>query len=290
MVTEFEGADATEVRPSVFVAVTVNVYDVPDVSPLTVMVPEPACSTTPVIPPGFDVAVYFVIVAPPFDAGAVNATSTLFVAVVVAAPIAGAPGAPFVVTDPEGADAPEVRPAVFVAVTVNVYEVPAVSPLTGMVPSPACSKVPDPPAGLEVAVYFVISEPPFNVGAVNATVAVVAPVTVAAPITGTPIVVTDPEGLDATEARPVVFVAVTVNVYEVPAERPVTLMVPESDCDRVPVMPPGLDVAVYFVIVALPFDVGAVNATVAVVDPVTVAAPITGAPGAPITFTDFKDE
>ena len=167
---------------------------------------------------------------------------------------------------------------------------PAVSPLTLMAPSPACSKVPDPPAGLDVAVYFVISEPPFNAGAVNATVAVVDPVTVAAPITGTPIVVIGPEGLDATEARPVVFVAVTVNVYEVPAERPVTLIVPESDCDRVPVMPPGLDVAVYFVIVALPFDVGAVNATVAVVDPVTVAAPITGAPGAPITFTDFKDE
>ena len=42
MVTEFEGADANEVSPSVFVAVTVNVYEVPDVSPMTVMVPEPA--------------------------------------------------------------------------------------------------------------------------------------------------------------------------------------------------------------------------------------------------------
>jgi hypothetical protein len=42
MVTEFEGADSNEVSPSVFVAVTVNVYEVPDVSPMTVMVPEPA--------------------------------------------------------------------------------------------------------------------------------------------------------------------------------------------------------------------------------------------------------
>ena len=115
-----------------------------------------------------------------------NATSTLFVAVAVAAPITGAPGAPFVVTGPEGADASEVRPAAFVAVTVNVYTVPAVSPLTFMAPSPGCSKVPDPPAGLDVAVYFVIVALPFDVGAVNATFAVVDPVTVAAPIIGAP--------------------------------------------------------------------------------------------------------
>jgi hypothetical protein len=290
MVTGVEGADATEVRPSVFVAVTVNVYEVPDVSPLTVMVPEPACSTMPVIPSGFDVAVYLVIVAPPFDVGAVNATSTLFVAVFVAAPITGAPGAPFVATDPEGTDAPEVKPAVFVAVTVNVYEVPAVSPVTSMVPPPACSKVPDPPAGIDVAVYCVMSEPPFNAGAVNETFAVVDPVTVATTFPGTPIVVTDPEGLDAPEERPVVFVAVTVNVYEVPAVRPVTSMDPPPSCSKMPDPPAGLDVAVYLVIVALPFDDGAVNETFAVVDPVTVAAPITGAPGAPITFTDFNDE
>jgi hypothetical protein len=43
-------------------------------------------------------------------------------------------------------------------------------------------------------------------------------------------------------------------------------------------------------IAAPPFDVGAVNATVAVVVPVTVAAPITGEPGAPITATDFQLE
>ena len=55
-------------------------------------------------------------------------------------------------------------------------------------------------------------------------------------------------------------------------------------------IPPGLDVAVYLVIAAPPFDVGAVNATVAVVDPGTVAAPITGAPGAPITATDLQLE
>jgi hypothetical protein len=45
------------------------------------------------------------------------------------------------------------------------------------------------------------------------------------------------------------------------------------------VIPPGEDVAVYEVIVAPPLLAGAVNATVAVVDPVAVAVPIVGAPG-----------
>jgi hypothetical protein len=47
----------------------------------------------------------------------------------------------------------------------------------------------------------------------------------------------------------------------------------------VPVIPLGDDVAVYDVIVAPPLLAGAVNATVAVVEPVAVAVPIVGAPG-----------
>jgi hypothetical protein len=53
------------------VAFTVNVYDVPDVKPLTVIVPEPEVDNVPVIPPGDDVAVYELIVAPPLSEGAV---------------------------------------------------------------------------------------------------------------------------------------------------------------------------------------------------------------------------
>ena len=45
-------------------------------------------------------------------------------------------------------------------------------------------------------------------------------------------------------------------------------------------IPPGLLVAVYVVIVAPPLLTGAVNVTVAVVTPVAVAVPIVGAPGA----------
>ena len=46
----------------------------------------------------------------------------------------------------------------------------------------------------------------------------------------------------------------------------------------VPVIPPGLEVAVY-VTAPAPKSVGAVNATVAVLDPVAVAVPIVGTPG-----------
>jgi hypothetical protein len=43
--------------PTELVAVTVNVYAVPVVSPETVIVPEPAWDNVPVTPPGLDVAV-----------------------------------------------------------------------------------------------------------------------------------------------------------------------------------------------------------------------------------------
>jgi hypothetical protein len=43
---------------------------------------------------------------------------------------------------------------------------------------------------------------------------------------------------------PTAFVANTVNVYDVEPVKPVTVIVPEPDCDKVPVIPPGLDVAV----------------------------------------------
>jgi hypothetical protein len=65
--------------------------------------------------------------------------------------------------------------------------------------------------------------------------------------------------------------------------KPETVIVPEVDCETEPVIPPGLDTAVYEEIVAPgtlpPPEIRAVYVTVAVVDPVAVAVPIVGASG-----------
>jgi hypothetical protein len=96
----------------------------------------------------------------------VNATVAVVCPVALTAPMPGAPGGPNVVTDADGADASEV-PEAFVAVTVNVYAVLRVSPVTDRVPAAAPDRVPVFPPGLDVAVYFVIGEPPSDVGAVK---------------------------------------------------------------------------------------------------------------------------
>jgi hypothetical protein len=75
---------------------------------------------------------------------------------------------------------------------------------------------------------------------------------------------------------PVELVPLTVKVYEVPVVNPETVMGDEAD---VPVIPPGLEVAVYVTDPLLPVYVGAVNATVAVVLLVAVAVPIVAVPG-----------
>ena len=59
--------------PIALVAVTVNVYGVPVVSPFTVI---GLALAVDVMPPGFDVTVYEVITLPPLDVGAVNGTRT----------------------------------------------------------------------------------------------------------------------------------------------------------------------------------------------------------------------
>jgi hypothetical protein len=78
---------------------------------------------------------------------------------------------------------------------------------------------------------------------------------------------------------PTALVALTVNVYAVPVVKPDTVMVPEPAVARVPVRPPGEDVAVYKVIAVPPLLAGAVYVTVAAVGVVAVAVPIVGAPG-----------
>jgi hypothetical protein len=94
-----------------------------------------------------------------------------------------------------------------------------------------------------------------------------------------------PDAEDSAEL-PAALEARTVNVYEVPADRPVTVIGLE---EPVLVIPPGLEVAVNDVAAAP--EPAAVNATVAVVLPVAVAAPIVGALGCrkDLVFCDALD-
>jgi len=77
-------------------------------------------------------------------------------------------------------------------------------------------------------------------------------------------------------------------VYEVEAVNPVTVIVPDPAWLSVPVIPLGLEVAVYKVIAEPPLLAGAVYATVAVVAPVAVAVPIVGALGFDAADTPAK--
>jgi hypothetical protein len=69
-----EAVEATDV-PSAFVAVTVNVYDVPLVRPATVQEVDEADEVVHVFDPGDDDTVYPVIVDIPSSAGAVHVTT-----------------------------------------------------------------------------------------------------------------------------------------------------------------------------------------------------------------------
>jgi hypothetical protein len=113
-VTLFEAADAALV-PRLFFVVTVNVYAVPSVSPVTVMghVVAEACA-----PPGEAVAVYAVIAAPPLLAGAVQLTVACWSPATAEMPVGGSDG-PVGVTALEAAEAAPEETALL-AVTVNV--------------------------------------------------------------------------------------------------------------------------------------------------------------------------
>jgi hypothetical protein len=221
--------------------------------------------------------VYEVIAVPPLLAGAVNGTFAVAVETVKdAVPIVGAPATAQVVTAVLAALAAPV-PTELVAVTVYVYDVPFAPPVAD-IGEVAPVKV-EPP--LRVTVKLVIACPPINAGAVNATDCVPTPVLVALTAVGAPGTAYVVIELLAAEAAPVpiAFAAVTVNVYAVFCDSPVTLIVPEPACESVPVPPEGLDVAVYEVIAVPPLLTGAVYETVAVEPPVVVATPIVGAPG-----------
>jgi hypothetical protein len=101
------------------------------------IVPLPACEIVPVTPPGDEVAVYEVIVAPPLEAGAVNVTFAVVAPVDVAVTEVGAPGAVVgddVVIELDALDAAESM--ILVALTVNVYVVPEAKPTIAIVPPP----------------------------------------------------------------------------------------------------------------------------------------------------------
>ena len=128
-VTEFDAADATDV-PAEFVAVTVKVYAVPVVKPETVIaLVHVAAVNVPVMAVPTAVAVYLVIVAPPFDVGAVQATVTDVGLAMVAVPIVGASGTDTAgVTELDAVDKLDV-PTELVAVVLKKYVVPFVKPV-----------------------------------------------------------------------------------------------------------------------------------------------------------------
>jgi hypothetical protein len=156
----------------------------------------------------------------------------------VAVPMVGAPGTPWGVTLFEGAEAAPV-PTELVALTVNVYDVPLVRPVTvqgDVAHVPVC-----PPE--DVAVYERIVAPPLLPGGVKLTVAWPLPA-VAVPIVGAPGALRTRTLLDAADAalEPTEFTATTVKVYDVPPARPVTLIDVHGALQN-PVTPPGEDVA-----------------------------------------------
>jgi hypothetical protein len=155
-VTVAEGRDAA-LLPAALVAVTVKVYGEPLVRPDTVQLVDPVVVQTKL--PGDDVTVYPVTVAPPV-ALAVQLTSDEPLALDVPDTPVGAPGTVAGVTELEAAEALLV-PIPLAADTVNVYAVPAVRPeVMVQVVAVATATVQLPPAGLDVAVYPVMVDPP----------------------------------------------------------------------------------------------------------------------------------
>jgi len=113
----------------------------------------------------------------------------------------------------------------------------------------------------------VIAEPPVSAGAVQTTFAEAfrevanTPVATLGTVAGT----TAPDAIEEVP-DPTTFVAVTVNVYETPLVRPVTVHEVE---DVLQVNAPGLEVTVYEVTSLEPFDAGAAHETEADVFPNT---------------------
>jgi hypothetical protein len=111
--TELDVVDAPEV-PIALVAVTVNVYEVPFVNPVTTI---GLCDPDAVAPPGEAVTVY-VVIAEPFAPSPLNAMVACESPGVAVTEV-GAVGSPAGVTADDAVDASEL-PTEFTATTVNV--------------------------------------------------------------------------------------------------------------------------------------------------------------------------
>jgi len=118
--------------PPPFVAVALNVYDVPFVKPFTVQLPDEPV-TVQVNDPGVEVTRYDVGV-PPLPAATVTTADETPASAVGVRGVPGIVGCG--VTAFEATDAADVPPPL-VAVVVNVYDVPFVKPDTVQLPDAA---------------------------------------------------------------------------------------------------------------------------------------------------------
>ena len=103
------------------------------------------------------------MIVEPFAAAAVQ-VAVIWLSPRVAVTDAGGDGVPRIKIGLDATDGDDV-PFAFVAVTVNVYVVPAVSPVMVQVRAPVLVQVFA--SGVEVAVYSVIGEPPLFAGAAH---------------------------------------------------------------------------------------------------------------------------
>jgi hypothetical protein len=182
---------------------------------------------------------------PPSLAGAVHVTVACALPA-EAVPMVGIPGTVGAAgvtwfEEPEG----ELVPMELAAVTVKVYTVPLVRPLTAVdvAVAPAVAVI---PPGEEDTVKPVMADPPSLAGAVHVTVACALPAE-AVPIVGAPGTVggSGVTELETAEDGPVptALVAVTVKVYAVPLASPLTA-VEVAVAPALAVMPPGDEVSV----------------------------------------------
>ena len=218
---------------------TVNVYAVPFVNPVTVHVAALPAAVH-VAPPGLAVTVYPVRPPVPSETGAVHDTATWPLPGSPNTSV-GAPGNAYGVTADEALLALEL-PYALVAITVNVYAVPFVNPVTVHVVAPL-DQVHVAPPGLAVTVYPVTPPVPPDAGAVHETTTCVLPATPETPV-GAPANAYGVTELDALLALELAYAlaATTVNVYAVPFVNPGTVHV--VALDEVHVAPPGLAVTV----------------------------------------------
>ena len=280
-VTEADASDASDV-PAPFVAVEVNVYEVPGVNPDTTH--DVAGAVTVHVPaarlPASNAVTRYELGVPPPVAGVIVTVADPGPDTAVGAP--GTPGAS-TTTALDGLDADDVPPT-FVAVEVNVYDVPRVSPDTthDVAGTVTVHEPPGDTAGTAVTVYDAGASADPDVGGVTVTVADVVDVTTTLGTPGAPggdNGVTGADGPDDPDV-PALFVAVEVNVYDCPFDRPETTHDVAGGV-TVQVAPPG-DADTRYDVGALP-DEGATTVTVACPLPATTV----GCPGDPgVVVTD----